>query len=114
MERLKSGDTAASIRDRFEGLGLVPTDPPLPNPNDNRLLKWATEKVAKYRSALVVLIRRYGGQLIQELSMETGFTVGLSVNMGFPPSISVSIGYQAVAQTVEEMRWVAARPDAQQ
>jgi len=51
--------------------------------------------------AIVKIIRQYGSRLLEELSVETGLTVGVGANIGFVPSIILSIEYEAKT----ELRW---------
>jgi hypothetical protein len=85
IERVKAGEQPTFIRSRFQHeLQLVPSTSQLPNPDGLALLNKATDKLSKYRNAMVTFIRRWGGNFLDELSLETDFTVGLGVELGFP------------------------------
>jgi hypothetical protein len=100
IELLKSGKPASTIRKNFEALDLMPPNI-LPNPNVPALLTKAFNKVSQYRKALVEIIKRYGGELLNELSFEVGLTVSVGVDVGFPPSITIAVEHTA---TIQEIR----------
>jgi hypothetical protein len=98
IELLKHDKSAEQIRLKMEELGLVPPGT-LPNPNMPALLSRALDKIAQYRRALVELIRRYGGELLNELEFEAGLTISVGVNIGFPPSVAIAVEHTATART---------------
>jgi hypothetical protein len=98
IELLKSGKQAPEIRTTFEALNLVPPGM-LPNPNEQLLLDRAFGKVAQYRKALVEVVKRFGGQLLNELGVELGLTISVGVDIGFPPSITIAVEHTAVTKT---------------
>ena len=113
IEQLKDGKPASLIRQTLGepheretlagpsvSLGLVPEEY-LPNPNGPLLLTRAFDKVARYRDALVDIVRNHGAALLEELSFEVGRTVTVGVNVGFPPSISLGVEHTAQIST----RW---------
>lgn len=101
IELLKHGKNAAEIRAKMEELGLVP-EKTLPNPNVPALLTRALDKVAQYRRALVEVIKRYGGELLNELEFEAGRTISVGVNIGFPPSVAIAVEHTASVKTVTQ------------
>jgi hypothetical protein len=103
IELLKSGKPAHEIRATIETLGLVP-EGKLPNPNIPALLTKALDKLAQYRLALVEIVKRYGGPLLNELSFETGLTVSVGVEIGFPPAITIAVEHTATAKASLEFR----------
>ena len=101
IELLKSGKSASMIRSKFEALGLMPQDI-LPNPDVPALLTKAFNKVSQYRKALVEIIKRYGGKLLNELRFEVGLTVGVGVSIGFPPAVTISVEHTATTKEIKE------------
>src|SRR5687767_13094598 len=99
IEEIKSGTEASEIRTRFQNLELMP-GAHLPNPNGPALLQKAFEKISAYRKALVDIVKKYGGELLNELSFELERTVSVGVNIGFPLSISLSVEHTAKATTI--------------
>jgi hypothetical protein len=102
IEQLKQGKSAADIRQQFEALDLVP-EGYLPNPNVPALLNKAFTKVARYRRALIDIVKGFGGEILNELSFELGLTVSVGVDVGFPPAITIAVEHTATTQTV--VRW---------
>jgi hypothetical protein len=94
IEQIKSGQTAEAIRTRFNNLGILP-GAELPNPSVPALLEKALDKISRYRKALVDIVKKYGGELLNELSFELERTVSVSVNIGFPPSVSIGVEHTA-------------------
>jgi len=100
IELLKSGKSAAAIRSKFEGeLGLM-REGTLPNPNVPAQLTKAFQKISQYRKALVEIIKRFGGELLNELSFEVGLTVSVGVSVGFPPAVIISVEHTATVQEI--------------
>lgn len=99
IEQIKSGREASDIRTQFQSLGVLP-GVSLPNPNLPALLQKAFDKVSTYRRALVDIVKKYGGELLNELSFELEATVSVGVNIGFPPSVSIAVEHTAKASTV--------------
>jgi hypothetical protein len=93
VERLKDGLAATAIKQRFDGLGLVPED--LPNPDGSRLLEFCMRKLKKYRDCLISLAAQHGRELLQELGMQN-LSAGLSATLGLPPALEVSLQYTGV------------------
>jgi hypothetical protein len=104
IEDLKHGETAAATKKRYSPLLNTAM---WPNPRWSALFERALHKLSKLRRALVSIVHKFGGRLLSELSIETGLTVGLGVNLGLPPSVSVSIEHEA--KVVSEMQWAPAR-----
>jgi hypothetical protein len=94
IELLKSGKQAPEIRRTFEEYGLVPAGV-LPNPNEMALLARAFNKIAQYRQALVDIVKRFGGELLNELEFEAGQTISVGVSVGFPPAVTIAIEHTA-------------------
>jgi hypothetical protein len=94
IDLLKLGQTPSDIKNRFEGLGLVPVNT-LPNPSAPKMLTFALDKLSKYREALVEFIKKHGGEFLNELSVELNLTVSMGVNIGFPPSVSLAVEHIA-------------------
>jgi len=90
IEKLKAGETAADLRQRFTDLEIVPSD--LPNPNDGRLLDYCIKRLSKYRQCLISLATKYGRELLHEMGAHD-LSAGLAVTLGIPPSIELSVGY---------------------
>jgi hypothetical protein len=99
IEQIKSGTDATTVRERFQKLGLLP-GATLPNPNVPALLQKAFDKISVYRKALIDIVKRYGGELLNELSFELERTVSVGVNIGFPPSVSIAVEHTAKVTTV--------------
>jgi hypothetical protein len=99
IELLKHDKSAEDIRKKMEELGLVPPST-LPNPHIPTLLTRALNKIAQYRRALVEVIRRYGGELLNELEFEPGLTISVGVAIGFPPSVTIAVEHTASAKTI--------------
>jgi hypothetical protein len=99
IEQIKSGKDAEEIRTRFEEFDLMP-GASLPNPNLPALMQKAFDKISAYRKALVEVVKKYGGELLNELSFELEQTVSVGVNIGFPPSVSISVNHNAKTTTV--------------
>lgn len=72
----------------------------LPNPNEMALLNRAFGKIAQYRRALVEIIKRFGGELLNELEFEVGLSISVGVDIGFPPAVTIAVEHTAVARTV--------------
>ncbi|HEX5837395.1 MAG TPA: hypothetical protein VFY26_06165 [Anaerolineales bacterium] len=98
IEQLKEGKSAATIRLQLEGLELVPSGT-LPNPDVPELLNKAFMKIGRYRRAMVEIVKRFGGEMLQELSFEVGLTVSVGVDLGFPPAMTIAVEHTATAQT---------------
>jgi hypothetical protein len=101
IEQIKDGKEASEIRTQFENLGVLP-GAKLPNPNVPALLQKAFDKVATYRRALVEIVKRFGGELLNELSFQLERTVSVGVNIGFPPSVSIAVEHTAQVTTVKK------------
>jgi hypothetical protein len=43
----------------------------------------------------VEIVKSYGGQLLNELSVELELTVSVGVNVGIPPSLSIAVEHTA-------------------
>jgi hypothetical protein len=99
IELLKQGQSAQTIREKMEELGLVPPGK-LPNPNVPALLTKALNKIAQYRRALVEIIKRYGGEILNEMEFETGLTISVGVAIGFPPAVTIAVERTATTQTI--------------
>jgi hypothetical protein len=108
VEELKRDAKPADIKNRYARLNLLVTES-WPNPNWSGLLERALNKLAKLRGALITTIQKFGGKLLGELSLETGLTVGLAVNLGLPPSVSFSVEHESKA--VVQAQWVPARQE---
>ena len=96
IDQLKSGKTAAEIKERFDELDLV-LPGTLPNPSLTRLLDTAFDKVSQYRKALVEIVRVHGRELLDELNFEWKLTASVGVNIGFPPAVTIAVEYPAAA-----------------
>lgn len=90
IEQLKWGVPASNIKPHLENLGLVPQGT-LPNPNRPALLDRAFERISRYRETLVDVVRRFGGDLLNELHFEQSLAATVQVNVGFPLSVSVGV-----------------------
>ena len=99
IEQLGDGRSAEQIRSTIGGLDLVPASH-LPNPNVPALLEQVFMKIARYRNALVEVIRRFGGELLNELEFEFGLITSVGVNVGFPPSVSIAVEHTASTQAI--------------
>jgi hypothetical protein len=99
IEQIKTGIDAKTVRERFQTLGVLP-GAILPNPNVPALLQKSFDKVSAYRRALVDIVKKYGGELLNELSFELERTVSVGVNIGFPPSLSIAVEHTAKTSTV--------------
>ncbi len=96
IDQLKSGKTAAEIKERFDELDLVlPTT--LPNPIGTRLLAYAFDKVSQFRKALVEIVRGHGRELLSELGFELQltYTYSVGVDLGLPPAVTLAVDYTA-------------------
>jgi hypothetical protein len=99
LELLKKGESAADIKKRFLELGLLPNYSEIPNPNAAKLAEWVLNKLGQIKGVLVELIGKRGGELLNELGLEVGGTVGLTVSLSFPPAVEITVEHSATAQT---------------
>ena len=89
VEQLKQGKSAASIRATYVSLELLPGTS-LPNPFGQKQLRWALNKIDSFRRALIDIVKKYGKELMIEISLDLDCPVSIGVNMGFPPSLTIS------------------------
>ena len=93
IDQLKSGEEPTNIRERFEELELVP-ESTLPNPDGLRVKDWALAKVARYREALIDIVKRHGRTLVfDDLDFARELTPGVALELSFLPAVSISVEF---------------------
>jgi hypothetical protein len=60
------------------------------NPNENRLLNFAFDKVSKYRQGMLNFVKVRGGPFINVLSQDVGLAAGIGLELGWSPAISIN------------------------
>ncbi|MEZ4734210.1 MAG: hypothetical protein R3E79_44520 [Caldilineaceae bacterium] len=88
-KKSESGD-AKQIREKYEGLGLVPSGF-LPNPSAANLANYVLDKINTYAKGLLQLMQNYGSELMVELHFQQGTTVALQVEVGWNPKLTVGV-----------------------
>jgi hypothetical protein len=81
---------ATGIKQHYESLKLVPENS-LPNPDTQKLVKHALDKVQTYGRALIGVVCSYNSDLLNEVRMQPGYTVTLQVEIGWPPALSLGV-----------------------
>lgn len=99
LEALKRGDTPASLKTRFQELDLLPNYPEIPNPNAAKLAQWVIDKLGQLKRLLVNFVANRGGEFLNELGVEVGGTVAITVSLGLSPNVQITFEHSAVAQT---------------
>jgi hypothetical protein len=99
LEALKGGETAEKVKARLQDLDLLPKYPEIPNPNAARLVQWLMDKLGDLKRVLVEFLGNRGGELLNELGVELGGTVGITLSLSFPPSVDITFEHTATAQT---------------
>ena len=94
IEQLKGGRSAAIIRLTFEQLDLV-LPGVLPNPNGNRLLNYAFDKLSKYKQGMIDFARTRGTAFVGTLSTEVGLAASIGVELGWSPAFQINFQSQA-------------------
>ena len=95
IEQLKWGSEAPDIKARFEALDLVPSGT-LPNPNGSALLTRAFRKVARYKTALVDIVKRHGQTLLfDDLEFAQNLTPSVALQISIPPALSFGVEISA-------------------
>ena len=93
IDQLKLGEEPTKIRERFEELELVP-ESTLPNPDGLRVKDWALAKVARYREALIDIVKRHGRTLVfDDLDFARELTPGVALELSFLPAVSISVEF---------------------
>ena len=96
LEELKQKATsaddqsAAQIRQKFEGLGLVPASH-LPNPWGSELAKHAVDKLRTYGMALLDLMARHAIDIKAELRISAKVNFKFDVSLSLSPSATLGV-----------------------
>jgi hypothetical protein len=94
FEDLKKGiteDEAVGLKQRYQGLGVIPSTNKWPNPLRDWLMNTALSKMRDFTRALREIMARWRTRIIEELHLEGTMAVGFQMTLSVPPAFTITI-----------------------
>jgi hypothetical protein len=84
--------TAKNLKTRFVALGLIDEEQnQWPNPVTTWLMRFSLDKLSRFRTAMLDLLRTRGRQLLQELNFDPTLAVAFQLSLGTDTSFAITV-----------------------